>query len=304
MHRLIEHFLDSLGQERDFSPNTVAAYRNDLVQFSGYLHQQFGQDDWLALTDDYLRSYDLHLRERQYAKSTVARKIAAIKSFCNYLIDQYGLTINPTTSLSPPRVDKFAPQAITQDEVRALLAAVDRQVGPAGLRDQAMLRVLYSTGMRVSELTALDLDDYEVGGVVRCGRKPDRQRAVPLSREAIEAVEQYLGVGREMLTQRSDEAALFVNQRGSRLTRQGFWLILKSYAEASNLPDITPHTLRHTFAAHAVGSGTELHEVQHILGHVSISTTQVYQRLAEKVGAGRASFVASASACYDSDASE
>src|SRR5579884_2816269 len=283
MQQLIVHFLETLGHEREFSQNTIAAYRNDLVQFADYLHERFFLDDWHGLADEHLRSYDLHLRERDYAKSTVARKIAALKSFCHFLVDQFGLKLDLAHSLSAPRVDRFVPQAITQHEVRTLLDAVDRQLGPGGLRDRAMLRLLYATGMRVSELTSLDLCDYRFDGVVCCGRKPDRRREIPLPADAVAAVEDYLRGGREQLIHRHDETALFVNQRGTRLTCQGFWLILKTYAEACNLPEITPHTLRHTFAAHAVGSGAQLQEVQHILGHVSISTTQIYQQVAQKI---------------------
>ncbi|HET7036714.1 MAG TPA: tyrosine-type recombinase/integrase [Thermomicrobiaceae bacterium] len=305
MQEVIVDFLETLGQEREFSPNTIAAYRNDLVQFAQYFGNNCHPADWHALNDDVLRSYDLDLRERDYAKSTVARKLAAIKSFCTYLVEQHGLKLNPTAALSPPRVDKFVPQAITEDEVHALLDVVDRQPGPGGSRDRAMLRLLCATGLRVSELTALDIDDYLADGLVLCRRNPDRQRTVPLSPDAVDALEDYLRFGRDQLTQQRSEPALFVNQRGTRLTRQGFWLILKSYAEASNLPDITPHTLRHTFAALAVGSGTELHEVQHILGHVSISTTQVYQQVAQQVcGAGGRSLVGSVASCYDSRSSE
>ena len=296
-------FLKTLGQERDFSANTVAAYRNDLVQFAGYLRERHGLGTWSSLTDDHLRAYDLHLRERDYAKSTVARKIAALKSFCGFLNERYATKLDASRSLSAPRVEKIVPEAITEDEVRVLLSAVDKQRGAGGLRDRAMLRTLYATGMRVSELTALDLADYNpVTGVVRCGRKPDRQREVPLSPEAIEALTCYLGNGREHLTQGDEETALFVNQRGSRLTRQGFWLILKTYAEESNLPEITPHTLRHTFAAHAVGNGAALQDVQQILGHVSIATTQVYQQVAQRVGGG--ALVGASAPCYDTAGTE
>lgn len=301
MDETVVLFLKTLGQERDFSANTVAAYRNDLVQFAGFLRSQHGLNGWHELTDDHLRAYDLHLRERDYAKSTVARKIAALKSFCGFLNEHYGRKLDPARSLSTPRVEKVVPEAITEDEVRLLLSAVDRQRGAGGLRDRAMLRTLYATGMRVSELTALDLGDFDpLSGVIRCGRKPDRLREIPLSAEAIEALASYLGDGRGTLTQ-GDESALFVNQRGSRLTRQGFWLILKTYAEESNLPEITPHTLRHTFAAHAVGNGAALQEVQQILGHVSIATTQVYQQVAQRVGGA---LVPSGIPCYDSAGTE
>jgi integrase/recombinase XerD len=216
----------------------------------------------------------------------VARKTAAIKSFCHFLSSEGVMRADPTENLASPKVDKYLPRAITPDEVARLLeqpakhAAANR---PEGLRDQAMLETLYSTGMRVSELVSLDVDDAEPErAVIRCTGKGGRQRMVPLRASAIDALNRYLLDGRPVLTI-ADHPALFLNHRGNRLTRQGFWLILKSYAQQAEIGDVTPHTLRHSFATHALRHGAELRDVQQLLGHVSISTTQVYRRL---VGAG------------------
>jgi integrase/recombinase XerD len=189
---------------------------------------------------------------------------------------------DPAANMSSPKVEKYVPRAITPDEVARLLAQPARQAGadrPESLRDQAMLDTLYSAGMRVSELVALDVDDIDLdSGTVRCMGKAGRERTVPLRQSAVESLLRYVENGRPALAL-GDNSALFLNHRGSRLTRQGFWLILKSYAEQAEIGDITPHTLRHSFATHALKEGTELRDVQQLLGHVSISTTQVYRRL-------------------------
>jgi integrase/recombinase XerD len=183
-------------------------------------------------------------------------------------------------------VDKYVPRAITPDEVDRLLSEPlrDAQTSrPEALRDHAMLETLYSTGMRVSELVSLDLGDIDLGAAsVRCSGKAGRSRFVPLRPTAVGALSRYLDDGRPAIAV-SEDGALFLNHRGSRLTRQGFWLILKVYAERADVGDITPHTLRHSFATHALKHGVGLRDVQQMLGHVSISTTQVYRRLAGEI---------------------
>ncbi len=307
MEELIGRFLEGLEGDRGFSPNTVSAYRNDLGQFTTFLQSTYSLESWPELADSHLTGFVLFLRERGYANSTVARKVAAVRSFCHYLIDERLLRHDPSASLPSPRVDKFVPRAITHDEMNALLARASEQRTPEGLRDLAMLETLYSTGMRVSELTALDTSDIDLSAKqLSCGRKPDRTRTVPLTDAATEALTTYLETGRPLLCQDGEESAVFLNHRGSRLTRQGFWLILKSHAEAANVSEITPHTIRHTFAAHALHDGQELRDIQRILGHMSISTTQVYQQLATQISpaANNAVLVGGGSSCYDSSGEE
>jgi integrase/recombinase XerD len=304
MEELIGRFLDGLEGDRGFSPNTVSAYRNDLGQFCEYLHTGNSIGSWLELSSSHLTGFVLFLRERDYANSTVARKVAAVRSFCHYLIGEGLLRHDPSDSLPSPRVDKFVPRAISRNEIEALLTHAAELRTPEGMRDLAMLQTLYSTGMRVSELTSLDMSDIDLAeGEVCCGRKPDRSRTVPLSESATGALTTYFDAGRPLLRQDADEHAVFLNHRGSRLTRQGFWLILKAHAEAACIPDITPHTIRHTFAAHALNDGQELRDIQRILGHMSISTTQVYQRVttAGVVAQGEVVLVANGASCYDSN---
>jgi integrase/recombinase XerD len=285
----VDRFLQLLETDRGFSGNTISAYRNDLVQFIAYLQappesdHQSAVTGWPELTEQHLAVYLLHLKEREYAPSTVARKTAAIKSFCHFLMKEGVMRSDPAANMSSPRVEKYVPRAMSIDEIERLLAEPGKETEvsrPEAIRDSAMLETLYSTGMRVSELVALNIDDVDLEqGTVRCSGKAGRDRRVPLRGSAVSAIGRYLEIGRPSIAY-SDEQALFLNHRGSRLTRQGFWLILKSYAESAQIEDVTPHTLRHSFATHALKDGYGLRDVQLMLGHVSISTTQVYRRLA------------------------
>ena len=282
----VNAFIEDLTNERGFSANTVAAYRNDLSQFTEYLTAPPSEDQlaplgsWSGLTSEHLGRYLSYMYGRQYAASTVARKTAALKSFCHYLTNFGVLREDPSQTLASPRVDRYVPRAISEQEVGRLLAE-PRQAATSrradALRDLAMIETLYSSGMRVSELVALDIEDVDFQtNQVACPGKAGRRRQVPLRAQAIEAIDDYLKNGRPNLAD-PDETALFVNHRGSRLTRQGFWLILKAYAEDAKIDNLTPHTLRHSFATHALRDGADLRDVQQLLGHVSISTTQVYR---------------------------
>ncbi len=285
----VNAFIEELSTERGFSVNTVAAYRNDLSQFADYLSappvddQLPPLDAWPRLTSEHLGRYLSHMYERQYAASTVARKTAAIKSYCHYLTEGGQLREDPSQTLAAPRVDRYVPRAISEEEVDRLLSQpreAARSRRPDALRDLAMIETLYASGMRVSELVALGVDDVDFdSGLVACPGKAGRRRQVPLRAQAIEAIDDYLTNGRPSLAD-PDETALFVNHRGGRLTRQGFWLILKAYAEDARIDNLTPHTLRHSFATHALRDGADLRDVQQLLGHVSISTTQVYRLVA------------------------
>ncbi|HMM42646.1 MAG TPA: tyrosine recombinase [Thermomicrobiales bacterium] len=287
MRDSIERFLGALESENEFSANTVSAYRNDLGQFARYLQERHSLEAWPEVDPSHLTSYVLDLREREYATSTVARKTAAVKSFFGYLTRNGDLRADPSEQLAAPRVEKFAPRALPEGEVRTLLAEPEKECTPEAIRDRAMLQLLYASGMRVSELVSLDVDDLDFeGGRVRCTGKQNRQREIDLPAPAVEAARLYLESARPAICRSSDQPALFLNHRGTRLTRQGFWLILKQYAERAGIDDITPHTLRHSFAAHQLTRGRELGDVQRMLGHVSISTTQIYQQVASDLAAG------------------
>jgi len=283
MEASIQEFLDYLVTEKGRSHNTITAYRNDLTQFYGFVTQAGqiqGEPSWAAVTRNHLINYILFLKEREYASSTVARKVAAVKSFCRFLLRVGVIVDNPADGLDSPKSKRRLPQTLSPEEVAKLLA-LPRQAGstPKGLRDTALLEMLYATGMRVSEVAGLTLDDLDLeAGTVRCVGKGDKERVMPLYPQAVAAVREYVEHGRDkLLREGSGERTLFLNPRGQRLTRQGLWLIIKNYAQKLNLADkVTPHTLRHSFATHMLNGGAGLREVQQLLGHANIATTQIY----------------------------
>ena len=293
----LEEYLSALIQERRYSRNTVAAYRNDLGQFIEYVTASDTAPDgaWMSVAHEAVAGYVERLktgafrnsagRQKPAATSTVARKVAALKSFFRYLVDRGKVAADPTQGLDAPKVKKRLPRTLSGPDVERLLAAPGNSNQPKALRDRALLELLYATGMRVSELVSLNLDDvnlvtYDVR--VRSERG-DRERIIPVQERAMLAVQNYLERGRPPLAKKqSDQTSLFLNHRGQKLTRQGMWLIIKEYAEQVGSPfEVTPHTLRHSFAAHMLESHrASLGEVQHYLGHANVSTTQIYSQLA------------------------
>lgn len=300
MRELIEQFLAHLATERRLAINTVAAYRNDLRQFARYLESSRATrlDGWLTsgpsleLSRELVVDYMLSLREDNgYAPATVARKMAALKALCHYLHKVGILVSDPTSDVGAPEVKKPLPRPAGVREIIALLEQAARRTGPEGARDRAMLRLLYSTGMRVSELVSLDVSDVDLQAMtVRCVGRGGRARTVPMDAGAAEELRVYLERARDELRRHAAEAALFLNHRGQRLTRQGFWLIMKVLArEAGLTAPVTPHMLRHSFAAHRLRDGLTLKRLKEILGHANIATTQVYAQLPvdETLGGGR-----------------
>ena len=284
MQTHLSTFLDFLSAEKGASSNTIAAYRNDLEQLADYLKARGDGSRWEKVDRLLIQDFILDLKQRKYAETTVARKVAAIRSFFGFLAAEGILADNPTEGLASPRVGKMLPKAITPNEVDELLEQPCKRATPEARRDRAMLELLYATGMRVTELVSLDLANVSVDGknpFVRCTGKGAKERIIPIHEQATEALAEYLTEARPLLVRNKNEKALFVNRRGERLTRQGFWLILKGYAKAANLrEDVTPHTLRHSFATHMLRGGMPLRHVQEMLGHANISTTQVYTHLA------------------------
>ena len=281
----IDVFLDHLTTQRNAATNTVVAYRNDLRQFRDYLSdlpRPLGGPDLEIdpLDSGTVASFVLHLRDRGYAEATVARKIAAVKSFFHYASTVGLVSDNPTAALGSPRVQRSIPQGIDPGDVQTLLEVVCAGDTPDDLRDRAMLTLLYHSGMRVSELVALNVDDVDLeGATVQCRGRAGRVRWIPLAVPASGLVREYLARGRPALARSTDgtESALFLNHRGNRLTRQGFWLIMKECGRRAGILDpITPHALRHSFALQHLGNGTSLRDLKELLGHVNISTTQIY----------------------------
>ncbi|MDA0351628.1 MAG: tyrosine recombinase XerD [Chloroflexi bacterium] len=306
MQDRVEDFFHYLSAERGSSKNTIDAYRNDLTGFSRFALERRSSTllegarngskdgtgtgristtiDAKAIDRQLVVDYLADLNRREYAKATVARKVAAVKSFCAFLLDGGDLTTNPTAQIDSPRAPKPVPKPMTTGEMDALLLEPRKHDTPEAVRDAAMLELTYATGMRVTELVSLNLDSLHIKdeAYVRCVGKGAKERTIPVHANAVDALERYLDQARPALLKSRTQNALFVNRRGERLTRQGFWLILKNYAKAAGIKThVTPHTLRHSFATHLLRGGASVRDVQELLGHANVSTTQVYTQLAD-----------------------
>lgn len=283
MRECVASFIAYLRAEKGFSLNTICAYQNDLSQLQDFVEAMELPEgaERGPLSRDQIMRFLLALREKEYAPTTIARKIAAVKSFCHFLEQEGLLAQDPTSHIDSPRVTKYLPRAATVTEIEKLLAQIEGTTASA-LRDSAMLELLYATGMRVTELVSLDCADINLDDdVVVCRGKGDKQRQIPFGQKARDAVVRYSADGRPQLLGKHTHDALFLNHHGDRLTRQGFWLIIKAYARHAGIEKITPHTLRHSFATHLISNGADLRSVQVLLGHSSISTTQVYTHVAD-----------------------
>ena len=285
MREEINSFLNYLTVEKGFSGNTVEAYRNDLQQLASFAEEEATKQSfmpsWVNFNRQGMLSYMLNLKERNYASTTIARKVAAARSFFGFLKAEGIIKANPTENMSSPSVGKSLPKPISISQVRNLLDQSAKLNTLESRRDKAMLELLYASGMRISELVSLNLGDVDTeGGYVRCFGKGHKERLVPIYEQAARLVKEYSEETRPKLARKKDEVALFLNSRGERLTRQGFWQKLKEYAKAAGLDtQVSPHTLRHSFATHMLSGGADLRVVQELLGHANIATTQVYTHL-------------------------
>jgi integrase/recombinase XerD len=280
MRELIQAFIRDLSSERGLSPNTLSSYERDLAQYVDYLGGS-AITGWPDVKKIHIQSYLLHLKNIGRTASTAARSLVSIRSFHRYLARERLVNIDPSVGIDAPKLDKHVPNVLTVEEVDRLLEAPETST-PQGMRDKAMLELLYATGIRVTELISLDVDsvNFELG-FIRCVGKSFKERIVPFGLSASECLEAYMQLQRPKLLKISEvEQALFVNHLGSRLTRQGFWKIMKKYARETEIrSDITPHTLRHSFATHLLDNGADLRAVQEMLGHADISTTQIYTQV-------------------------
>jgi integrase/recombinase XerD len=288
----LDQFLLALAHEDGYARNTVAAYRNDLNQLIEFLQRREPPvSSWADVAAAELGAFVESLREMRITKrggeekavapSTIARKVAALKSFFNYLMSKNVITSDPSLGLEAPKVAKRTPKTMTSEEVERLLAAPGTGNSPKTLRDRALLELLYATGVRVTELVSLRLDDVNLADKTVRVKSEDngRERSVPMSEKAAECLHVYIERGRSHFVKSAgNQAALFLNQRGQQLTRHGMWLIIKEYATRAGLDyEVTPHMLRHSFAAHMLQDNkATLSEVQRYLGHANISTTQIY----------------------------
>jgi integrase/recombinase XerD len=284
MEEQLSAFLAFLEEEQSYSQNTIAAYRNDLGQFFKFIQTHRQQpESWESVTEEMVDEYVAEMRHHAYASSSIARKVAAVKSFFHFLLARNLIAENPSANLDSPKVKKRKPQTLTFDEVERLLEAPTKKKGPKNLRDAALLGVLYATGMRVTEVVSLLVHELDlVNATLLCQSKEGHHRELPFDDDVRKLLQAYVEKGRPYLAKNGDEAALFLNHRGHQLTRQGLWLIIKAYAEQAKLDTaVTPHTLRHSFAAHKLRTGADLQDVQQLLGHANISTTQIYTQLDE-----------------------
>lgn len=282
LERQRDRYLRHLAIERGLSPNSVAAYRRDLASFLTSLAER-GLTDAASLDADAVRGYVVGLRDREVplAASSTARVISSIRGFTRFLVEEGVLQADPAESLTAPKLPKRLPKALTREQVEALLAATDGD-DPVRLRDKALLELLYATGARVSEAVALDVDDL-VGPdgtpeLIRVVGKGDKQRIVPVGSYARAAIEAYLVRARPLLLSGArGTPALFLGARGARLSRQNAWLIIRAAAERAGLTvEVSPHSLRHSFATHLLAGGADVRVVQELLGHASVATTQLY----------------------------
>ena len=277
-HATIQEFLTSLQNDPDTSANTVMAYRNDLNQLADHLNSTLAPEiDWPRLTQNHLNEYVASMAGK-YAASTIARKIAALKTLFHWL-NQTGLTSDDASvRLKPPHIEKKAPRIMSEDEVFRLFEFAARAPAPRGLRDRALLELIYATGMRVSEVIAMKLSDVDFeAATARCEGKGARQRAAPLTARALSALKDYLDNARiEMLGQNAGDS-IFLSPVGTHLTRQAIWLTTRHYARNANIEgDVTPHILRHSRAAHMLRAGEDVRRVQEWFGHANLATTQMY----------------------------
>ena len=282
MEEDIKSFLDYLVSEKKYSPNTLAAYNSDLNQLADYAKSEgsvVGHDpSEPRLNAELLSGYLYSLRGRKYTPSTVARKIAAAKSFLKFMVGRGRLRGDLAPNLASPHVSKPLPKSLSVSEVRRLLAEPAKLSATDAKRDKAMLELLYATGLRASELMALNTRDIDLKkNTVRCSGSGSRVRVIPIDQPVARLVKEYVDVFRPELLSDEKEVALFLNRRGERLTRQGFWQIVQGYADKVGLSGkVTPRSLRHSFAVHKLKGGADLQSVQELLGHAHISTTRAY----------------------------
>jgi len=279
----IEDYIHFIQVERQLSDNTLASYRRDLENYVGFLQEVEVMSDFRKVERTTILRHLEQLRMQGKTSRTVARHISSIRSFHQFLLREKRAETDPTVHLEMPTIEQKLPNILSIEEIEALLMAPNRSK-PQGVRDVAMLELLYGSGMRISELIALDLSDIHLTmGFVRVFGKGGKERIIPLGKSALSALNNYLNSARGQLQGKYPKTdAFFINQRGKRLTRQGCWKLMKEHALKAGIQhELTPHTLRHSFATHLVENGADLRAVQEMLGHADISTTQIYTHISK-----------------------
>ena len=278
MDAQLNQFYQHLSVERGLAPLTLEAYARDLRDFWEFLEAR-GRQSWAAVSLDDVRGYLVVLEARSLGARSRARRLSALRQFFRFLEREEQVAVNPLELLDSPRLPRKLPQVLGEAEVAALLATPDPAT-PQGRRDGALLEVLYATGLRDSELVGLTLKQVDLRrGVVRPLGKGSKERVVPMVAQAVARLQDYLAQGRPQLLKGRESPYLFINHRGGRLSRQGFWKILKTYALKAGVRSLSPHTLRHSFATHLLSRGANLRVLQLLLGHADLATTQIYTHL-------------------------
>jgi integrase/recombinase XerD len=274
-------FLDFARVEKGLAANSIESYRRDLMEFSAFLHRLGKSPSGVDRTD--IRAFVRQLFDRNLRARSVARHLVSVRSLFRFLVREGRLRSDPTAQVEAPKLEQSLPRHLTAEEVDKLLAQPDVST-PLGLRDKAMLEVLYATGMRVSELIHVGVADLEMElGIVRCIGKGSKERLIPVGKSALRAVEAYLRGGRAALAGKRNPPWLFLNRRGGVLSRVGFWKILAAYGRRAGLATkLTPHLVRHSFATHLLERGADLRSIQLMLGHSDISTTQIYTHVVKE----------------------
>jgi len=275
MHQYAEGFSEYLSSKRDMAKNTVAAYNRDVSEFAAFLSGKAAADLKEASNTDVV-AYLFKLKSDGKAAATVNRKTASLRAFYNYMLESSEVAANPTANVKSPKITRKEPEYLTIGEIDRLLALPDNSV--KGLRDKAMLEILYATGIRVSEVIEANLEDVNLRmGFITCTGEFGKARIIPMGRPARAAMEEYIFEARPKLLKAAESPALFVNYTGERITRQGIWKLLKEYGKKSGMDGkITPQALRNSFAVHMIQNGADLKSLQELLGHEDISATQIY----------------------------
>ena len=276
MEKQTKLFIEFLRDDKKLSDNTLQSYKRDIEQFSAYLKDN--KINYAKVTNDDVKKYLNYLAKEGKKSSTISRGLASIRSYYQFLVRAKKVKRDPTRGIESPKVGKRTPSILTSEEVELLLEQ-PKDIDLKGIRDKAMLEFAYATGMRVTEIISLNMDDVKISeeqGYVVC-RDRNKIRNIPLGKLSLKALSEYIEEARPYLIKTEDEQALFVNVNGTRLTRQGFWKIVKYYKEQAHITkEITPHVLRHSFATHLLQNGADLKAIQTMLGHSDISSTQVY----------------------------
>ncbi len=280
MERQLKYFFDFLENDKKLSDNTLQSYKRDLKQFRNYIIDC--EIPYNRVREEDIKDYIKELQDDGKKASSISRCIASIRSFYQFVLKRNKVKVDPTANIQSPKIQKRVPSVLTSKEVELLLEQ-PKDVDLKGIRDKAMLEFAYATGMRVTEIISLNIEDVNLEeGYVVCNNS-GKQRNIPLGTLSLKALKEYIDEARNILIKTEDEKALFVNINGTRLTRQGFWKIIKYYKEQAHITkDITPHVLRHSFATHLLQNGADLKAIQTMLGHSDISSTQVYMQFQDE----------------------